>query len=261
MAAWSACGPNAVGVVHTALLCEDGMCTKYAGLQWRAPWHVSAGTAVTFRGAAVTDNGFGPHATSFTMRKPRGMLARLPPAPVVTNVIQLGTDMFVFFDDLTKVLRADANGAWKADRFLVSVMVDSGVNPTWTNPARPAPTFTITSDSSDAPAQQSPVKFVLPPALIQDLVGEASLLIEVRATAVSASGATSLPTSTRGFAFTLRSAAMASTVGHIVRVGDELCQENTRVAMDRLRFGMDADQDNGCAFKAEKLYAIGIQGN
>jgi len=99
MQVWAACGPNAVGVVHNQLLSDNG---HYDGLIWAAPANLAANkiTSITFKGAAVTDAGFGAHANTFPVVAAPAMV---PKAPVVTQVLKMGTaKVTVFFVDPQK---------------------------------------------------------------------------------------------------------------------------------------------------------------
>jgi hypothetical protein len=101
MKPWAACGVNNVGLVHTQLLQCVG---TYTGIQWQAPFTLVPGTQVTFQGAAVTDMGFGGHATAFTVTSP----VPVPPAPSITTVFSQGQNSAVFFVDPTKGAKANA---------------------------------------------------------------------------------------------------------------------------------------------------------
>jgi hypothetical protein len=97
MQVWPVCGPNRVGVVHNAELSETG---TYAGLVWRAPWNLAPGTVINFRGAAVTDIGFGPHWSQFTVQNPTVTVP--PPAPLITSLFAAGRFLNVFFADASR---------------------------------------------------------------------------------------------------------------------------------------------------------------
>jgi len=86
MVIWPACGGpnNNAGVIHNQLLSCTG---AYDGLIWRAPINM-VGQSVTFKGAAVTDNGFGGHSTTYMIESPP---LSAPAAPVLNALVYLPT--------------------------------------------------------------------------------------------------------------------------------------------------------------------------
>jgi hypothetical protein len=113
MQVWAACGPNNVGVVHNQLLSCTGeypMAVTDAagntnpapvtdGLIWRAPANLAVGDIITFKGAGVTDLGFGSWTTTFPVAAVPAPTV-VPAAPTVTKVIQVQNQAAIFFQVL-----------------------------------------------------------------------------------------------------------------------------------------------------------------
>lgn len=106
MQGWAPCGPNNVGAIHNQLLSCTG---HYDGLMWQAPANLAIGDVIDFRGAAVTDNGFGAHTSMYrVVAQPAaagtssagGGAANLPAplSPILTKVLVMGqTQALTFF--------------------------------------------------------------------------------------------------------------------------------------------------------------------
>jgi hypothetical protein len=214
MVAWSACGPRSVGVVHTGLLGTDEV-PPYSGLQWRAPWDLPVGTTVRFKGAAVTDNGFGPHATDFTIQAPA---TNRPPTPNITAVLQRDSDtLLIFFVDPTKRLPATEN--WKAAAFVVTI----------TSPQNGRVLSNFTAQQTKSPISVS--------------TNRLPRFVQVQLTAKNGNG---LSDKSNQVAVTLTGGESSTDKTSFFSKVLKLCNRATLASA--VRFGMDGDLDNSCAF-------------
>jgi hypothetical protein len=96
MTIWPYCNihnnnPNA-GAIHHQLLSDNG---HYDGLIWTAPTNM-VGQTIEFKGAAVTDDGYGAHSTVFNVVAPP---AAAPQIPTIKSLVYSMANSLLFFVD------------------------------------------------------------------------------------------------------------------------------------------------------------------
>lgn len=213
MQSWVACGPVGTGIVHNQLISCVG---QYFGIQWVAPGNLAAGGSVTFKGAGVTDGGYGAHASTLPVITPAAAGIAVT-KPTITAIKEIGDVLAIFFNDNAKNAPA-GNAPILATKFSVAVTIGTAA----------VPKFNVTQS----------------PALVkidQTIKGKS-----VTAT-VTGFNAIALPSTSNQFTVLVSSGPVTKAVDSAAILA--LCPGD--VVAQLAMFQMDTDPDNQCQFQMQ----------
>lgn len=213
MQSWVACGPVGTGIAHNQLISCVG---QYFGIQWVAPGNLAVGSTVTFKGAAVSDGGYGAHASTLNIILPAAAGIAVT-KPTITAIKEIGDVLAVFFNDNAKNAPA-GNTPILATKFSVAITVNGAA----------IPKFNVTQS----------------PALVkidQTIKGKT-----VVAT-VTGFNPTALPSTSAPFTVVVSNGQVSKAVDPAAVLalcpGDVVAQLNL--------YGMEPDPDNQCQFQTQ----------